>query len=354
VTSWASGGGQKNNTAMAMNVYEDIERCMNGGWSDGLPVVPPYRALVDRMLDAMGLEGTQVVGEIPAQDLEIHAEQIAAIAVMAGCTFAHGRLLRSLSAALFDAAFNLSAVEVTTGGASATAIMSGPIVTELGFEHEANALGANNRANATVGRFAQMIRYFCGRGGGAVKSHGTIGHPGRLSFCIAEHPHTIWEPFHTQLGLPVGASVVSVLASEGPNSVNNHYCQNGTQVLETIADCLAHLGMTNYYYHSGNVIVVLAPEHMRLVSAEFTRAMAREFLYTSACRPTDELIRLARVPRQPHPDGRGMPIAPGTTRSPLAGEEHLYFIETGARGGKFSAVIPGWVAGTKIVARVID
>jgi hypothetical protein len=67
---------------------------------------------------------------------------------------------------------------------------------------------ANNRANATVGRFAQMVRYFCGRGGGSLESHGTMGHPGRLGFCVAEHPDTVLAPFHTQFGLPAAVPVV--------------------------------------------------------------------------------------------------------------------------------------------------
>lgn len=39
---------------MSLDVYEDMERCFEGGWSDGLPVVPPYGTLVDKMLAAKG------------------------------------------------------------------------------------------------------------------------------------------------------------------------------------------------------------------------------------------------------------------------------------------------------------
>ena len=187
---------------MSLDVYDDIEQCYENGWSDGLPVVPPYRSLVDRMLGAMGWQASEIVGQISAQNLDIRAEHLAATAVMAGCHDRYGLLLRALSQLLVTPEFNVSGVEVTTGGVAALVIVSGPIVTELGFEHEANALGANCRVNATVGRFAQMVRYFCGRGGNALQSHGTIGHPGRLSYCVAEHPSTKWLPFHTQLGLP--------------------------------------------------------------------------------------------------------------------------------------------------------
>jgi hypothetical protein len=246
----------------------------------------------------------------------------------------------------------LSPVEVTTGGVSATVIVSGPVVDELGFAHEANALGANNRANATIGRFAQMVRYFCGRGGGSLHSHGTMGHPGRLSFCIAEHPETVWGPFHTQLGLAEEASVVSVVSTEGPNSVNNHYCESGESVLETIADCLGHAGTTNYYWQiGGGYLIVIGPEHVDLIAKEFSRDEARQFLYDRARRPTDALQRIGRIPRDPSAEQN---VEPGTMRSPVARLDQLHVIESGNSGGKFSAVIPRWVGSRRIVSRVID
>ena len=153
---------------MGLDVYDDIERCMSGSWSDGLPVIPPYGSLVEDMLAAMGWDYTEVVGSLPEQSIEVHASHVAAAAVMAGCRFEYGPLLRALTLALLDPVFNLTGVEVTTGGASATVIVSGPAVERYGFAHQANCLGANNRANATVGRFAQMVRYFCGRGGGSL------------------------------------------------------------------------------------------------------------------------------------------------------------------------------------------
>jgi hypothetical protein len=155
-------------------VLDDIEKCMESGWTDGLPVIPPYGSLVDPMLEALGWQASEVVGEIPDQSIKVRAEQVAATAVMAGCKLEYAPVLRALALAILDRRFNVSGVEVTTGGASVLVIVSGPVVAALGFEHEANALGANRRINATVGRFAQMMRLFCGKGGGVLQSHGTV------------------------------------------------------------------------------------------------------------------------------------------------------------------------------------
>jgi hypothetical protein len=336
---------------VSMDVYDDIERCMADGWTDGLPVIPPYGSLVDQMLDAMGWQYTDVVGALPEQSIQVLAAHAAATAVMAGCKFGYGPLLRALTLALLDPAFHISGVEVTTGGASATVIVSGPAVEQYAFAHEANCMGANNRANATVGRFAQMMRYFCGRGGGSLQSHGTMGHPGRISFCIAEHPETVWAPFHTQFGLPASASAVTVVSTEGPQSVNNHYAATPEAVLETIAGTLANEGTTNFYWHTGGYLVVIGPEHMDMIGPAYTREQARQFVYDHAVKPTDELARLGRIPREPR---RGSKVVPGTDRSPVDSPEDLHFIESGGSGGKFSAVIPRWVGSRAIVSRPIS
>ena len=43
------------------------------------------------------MAASDVVGEISAQNIEIRAEHLAATAVMAGCRFEYGSLLRALS-----------------------------------------------------------------------------------------------------------------------------------------------------------------------------------------------------------------------------------------------------------------
>ena len=336
---------------MTYETLQDIENCMDNGWSDGLPVIPPYGSLVDDMLAAMGWQATDIVGEIPDQNIVIRAEKAAATAVMAGCKTEYGALLRALTQALLDPQLNISGVEVTTGGAAALVIVSGPIVEQLGFEHGANALGANNRANATVGRFAQMMRYFCGKGGGVLTSHGTIGHPGRISFCIAEHPTTEWGPYHTQYGLPAEVSAVSVMSTEGPNSCNNHYGEDGASILDTIGDCMNHYGQTAWYYRSGGFVVVIPPDHMALVKEQFTREQAAQYIYDNARRQTDDLIKAGRIAKEPIAFAE---VENGSMRSPLKSLQQLSFIECGGDGGRFSAVIPRWVGSQNVVCKQID
>lgn len=324
---------------------------MARGWSDGLPVVPPYRTLVDRMLEHLSWRAGEVVGTIDELHLEVRADQLAATAVMAGCEPRYGPLLRALSLALLDPAFNLGGVAVTTGGPGVLVVVSGPIVAELGFACGSNVLASPARPNATVGRFANLVMRFCGLADGTREEFGTLGHPGRIAYCLPERPQPKWEPFHTQLGLPAQASAVAIFAAEGPNSVNNHYAESGDLILETIADAIGHAGATSYYYRRKNVshLVLLAPEHLELVAARFSRAEARRFLFQHAVRPTDELLRLGRLPRTPRIEEQ---VEPGTMRAPFEREEQILFVDAGGPAGKFSAVIPCWV-GNRTVARTV-
>ncbi len=90
---------------------------------------------------------------------------------------------------------------------------------------------------------------------------------------------------------------------------------------------------------------------MDQISASFSRDEARRYLFEKAVRPTDELARMGRIARHPRPQSK---VEFGAPRSPFDREEQIMFIECGARGGKFSAVIPGWVGGLKVISRRVD
>jgi len=62
-----------------------IDEYFARGWTDGLPIVPPTEALVDRMMTASGRDPMAVVGVFPPGHGIATIEAIAINAVMAGC-----------------------------------------------------------------------------------------------------------------------------------------------------------------------------------------------------------------------------------------------------------------------------
>jgi len=318
-----------------------VEECFDRGWTDGLPVVPPYADLVDKMLASLGWPASEVLVTDATLRLELRAEQVASIAVMAGCLPAYGKVLRALTELLVLDSFNLRGIATTTGGAAVLVLVSGPIVSELGFAHGSNALGTPTRVNATIGRYAQLVRHLYGRAASILEEFGTIGHPGRYSYLLAEAPAPVWAPFHTQFDFAPGESVVGVVAAEGPISVNNHYAETGEQILETIASALGHAGSTGFYYNNAPYLVMLAPSHRDLVTAAFTRDAARAFVFERSRQRTQELVRIGRIPR--HVTDASKAVDFEGTRGPVADPMLIDFIEAGGSAGGFSAVIPGWV-----------
>ena len=72
------------------------------GWTDGLPVIPPTRALVEDCLNWAMLTPEHVVGIEPVRERAITAEKLAINAVMAGCLAMHFPLVvTALTAMVF-------------------------------------------------------------------------------------------------------------------------------------------------------------------------------------------------------------------------------------------------------------
>ena len=65
--------------------HDAIENCYERGWTDGLPVVPPTPERVSALLDFVGLDPKEILGEVPVRSRALTAEQAAANSVMAGC-----------------------------------------------------------------------------------------------------------------------------------------------------------------------------------------------------------------------------------------------------------------------------
>src|SRR5882757_6270419 len=68
-----------------INASEQIEFCFARGWTDGLPVVPATRPLVNATLAAAALEPDAIIAEMPSRKAALTAEKVAINAVMAGC-----------------------------------------------------------------------------------------------------------------------------------------------------------------------------------------------------------------------------------------------------------------------------
>jgi hypothetical protein len=68
-------------------------------------------------------------------------------------------------------------------------------------------------------------------------------------------------------------------------------------------------------------------------------------------RATDDLAALGRIPPEPREKSK---VVSGTLRSPFDHEEQIHFLESGAPGGRFSAIVPGWVGNYFVMTKTVD
>ena len=126
-------------------------------WSDGLPIVPPTRERVARMLSGTARKPEEVIAKIAPGFGEATVERIAINAVMAGCRVDYLPLLIAATQAMAEPQFNLQGIQATTNPVAVWLLVNGPIAEQLGVNGGMNCLGQGTVANATLGRALRLI-----------------------------------------------------------------------------------------------------------------------------------------------------------------------------------------------------
>jgi hypothetical protein len=312
-----------------------IELCYERGWTDGLPVIPPTEDRVRRMLEAARLEPEQEIAFITNRQVGVTAEKVAINAVMAGCRPEYMPLVVAAVEGIGDPKWAYHGPGTSTAGAAVLLIVNGPVARQLDFNSGDNLFGPGWRANATVGRAVRLVmRNVIGSLPGKL-DRGTLGHPGKLSYVIAENEtESPWTPLHVERGFRSADSAVTVMAAEGPHQFYNQLSSTAAGILTTMCDDMRVSGNVTGQPH---YCVVLAGEHMRTIAADgWSKADIRKFVFENTQNTVAHLKRTERL---------AGPIKPGdeTTLRPLLGSaEDLLVVAAGGRAGAFSAYIPGW------------
>jgi len=182
------------------------------GWTDGLPVFPPTRQVVESMLGYLKRDPGEVLGTIFPGDGEATVENVAANCAMAGCLPEHVPVVLAAVEGLVDPALMITTTQSTGAGVIFT-MVSGPAVGRLGFHTREWIFGPNGgRANAAIGRAIRLVLWNIGRAHPGKLIKGTMGNPAAWSYCIGEEQElTPWEPLHVDFGFAPGESAVTVM-----------------------------------------------------------------------------------------------------------------------------------------------
>jgi hypothetical protein len=315
------------------------------GWTDGLPVVPPTPEAVQACLDWTLMPAEQLVGIEPVRQRPITAEKLAVNAVMAGCLPMHFPVVVAAFTAMLQEPFLLHGATASTGGCAILIVVNGPIRQETGMSGSFNALASSDRATTSIGRAIRLIlcNLLDARPGDVDRS--TLGHPGKISYCIAEdEEHTTWQPLAEERGIPQHASAVTVMAAGAPRQLMNEWTTRPEEILDTyVAEMKAN--MRHYSIWPGNYAIVVPPQlRAHFEAAGWSKADVREYVH-----------RHARIRRSEWADcGKGAVVGERGDReyAALTTADDLLVIAAGGPAGGFGAVIPPWL-GTKSRATTV-
>ena len=325
-----------------------IEFCYQQGWTDGLPVVPPERPLVERFLAAAGRPPEEIVAEHLPTGRACTVESAAINAVMAGCLPQYFPTVLAALEALGQDEYNFHGASASTGGSAPVLIVSGDIADEIGINAGVNLFGPGARANATIGRAIRLVILNVFQMTPGIADRSTTGWPGKYTCCIGENiAASPWEPVHVALGFPPEISTVTVFAAAGFYNIENHYTADPELLLLSFADTMRSLGALT----DGQSLVVMAPEHAAIAASKgFSRQDVQEFLFEHAQRAPEDMRKHGKWPADrpvaPHADGRFDSDTPGDApfhrgRSP----DDILIVVAGGEAGGHSAFLPSWSRG---------
>ncbi|MBB3674632.1 hypothetical protein [Modestobacter versicolor] len=327
-----------------------VEHGYEQGWSDGLPVVPATRSLVDRFLATVDRSPEEVIGSLEHLHRTVTVELAAINAAMAGCRPEYFPVvLAAWEAIQTDRAAGGGGWQ-STSGPSPLLVVNGPVRQQLGFNSAGGVFGPGFRPNMTVARALGLIV----RNALGVVPHGfeqaTQGLPGRWQVCLAENEEeSPWEPMAVEGGLDAGTDAVSAMLTRTVEYVDNRHTADPEQLLADFADTISRSGALIFAHAPAGI--VFCPEHAQLLAgAGMSRADVRAWLVERCGRTKADLARVGKDGVGPN----GVRFADGTTApedfDPLfsaAGPEVLPIAVAGARNAGISMVVrvfAGWSA----------
>jgi hypothetical protein len=340
---------------VTMAPVDDLEIWFDKGVTDGLPVVPPSRARVERMLAASSRARDDLVGEVAPNYGRATVLKVAINAVMAGCRPEYFPVVLAAVEAACDASFNLHGVSTSTHFSGPLIVVHGPIRTRIALNCSFGVFGPGHRANATIGRALRLVMINVGGARPGETSMSTFGHPGRYTYCIGEHEEASpWPPYHTGRGLAATESAVTVFAGEAPHGISDHASRTARALAGSLGWSMASLWNAKHFPLYSHTMLVVGPEHARTLADDgWSKDDLVRHIFETVRVPYGRL-----KPSEDNGEGTNLRFAKGAEPAPdqpipkFPSPEELHVVVGGGTAGRFSMAIPGWL-GTRNGSRPI-
>ena len=270
--------------------FDDVnEYFRQQGWTDELPVVPPTRERIEAFLKHTDRKPDEKIAVLPQANLVATPYNIAANAVMAGCSPECMPLLIALVEAIADNEYNLANIG-TTWGVFPFLLVNGPAIKKMGIETGAHLISRGN--NPALGRaLGLIVKNIAGYKPGR-NYMGTFGYP--QCFTLAENDdENPWQPFHLDRGFKKEDSTVTACGSVtwgwAPAIYGTPDKTAAQTALEFLAleltkkPCLARLAERGPKGFRNMVSILIAPPVAKsLAAAGYTKQQICQYIYENA------------------------------------------------------------------------
>jgi len=277
------------------NYHAAVDLAFDAGWSDGLPIVPPTEPLIRACLDAIQLDPTDVVIEIPERGRTITAEKLAINAVMAGCRPEYLPVLVAILEAMIDPRYHFNHI-ASMGSAWPLTIVNGPVAERLGINSGLYLFGPGHRANLTIARGLSLTLRNCAGAKVEDTQRGGWGNPIRMVGCIAENEDLGWTPLHVQRGFAQEDSVVTVVSVYPGSPVHINVNERGNSpeiMLDSVSHAIANYG--GAIFNRGPYTLLIGPHYVELFTKQgWSKDDVRNYIFDHA-KTSVELLKQRHV-----------------------------------------------------------
>jgi hypothetical protein len=345
---------------------------IKGGFSDGMPLIPPTREKVDEMVAASGRSADDIVGVFAPGFGIGTVEKIAANAVMAGAPPNAMPVIMAMMECILDPTIGLRTWAMSTGPQAPVVMVSGPIAKEIGMNSGVCALGPGSisAVNVAIGRTLRLIMMNVGHSYPGISDMDTIGSSMKFSACVAENEErNPWDSFRVTQGFTTGESTVTVNVPYGVCELfdfENHepelliesfstvtrnlagHTNPGKWLILTPSDMSAGYPFNGMYHN----LIMMCPEHAEaFANAGWSIQDIKEALYRRSRVPFREAMINKALPlfKASHPELQFLLDSPESPVSLYPSPECFQIFVVGAVAGRSLYFHGGTISVTKAI-----
>ncbi len=322
--------------------------CTENFMTDGMPVIPPTREAVARMLAGTSYPPDREIGLMFPKQGRATVEKIAINAVMAGAKPEYLPVIIAMIETITAKDFNQYHI---VNEILPITFISGPIIEEIGLNNEGGYLAPGHRANATIGRAMLMCMINIGwRRMDVYSSPGGLGQPAAYAnYIIPENQKASpWEPYAASIGFKPEESSVTIcegiFISRGPSETLSmagfeEKLEQMRSMFSPSAGVFGFFGMPQNGSDMRHMIAIHPTFARQLTSAGFTRESFIKWLHDNNRIDWDKMSEKEQNDfREMVAEGkvigiRSEDLKPGLYREPFAKPTDVAVIVAGTGAG---------------------